>query len=55
MDDYETLIEQVKKSKKLILRKDKDIETKDNLISTYKTHLEKYKEENIHLKGVIQE
>ncbi len=53
MDDYETLMDQVKKSKKLILKKDKELETKDNAINTYKTHLEKYKEENIHLKGVI--
>ena len=52
-EEYKDLINEVKKSKKLILKKDKEIESKESLVATYKNYFEKQKEENVRLKQVI--
>ena len=37
----------------MILKKDKEIKSKDELIDSYKNHLDKQKEENLKLKSII--
>ncbi len=41
LDDYQTMVEQIKRSKKMIIKKDKEIEYRDGQIISYKNNLEK--------------